>query len=127
MKGKILMTTGPFELGRVQLVQVESDIFVLNMIAQKGYGRNASNPHRSEEDDDGKPPIRYEALEKCLEAGAYLAESLKEAFGEPSFHMPRIGCSLAGGNWSRVEPLIKQALGDHQVCVYDFPGSRYNF
>jgi O-acetyl-ADP-ribose deacetylase (regulator of RNase III) len=125
-KGKILMTTGPFELGRVQLVQVEPNIFVLNMIAQKGYGRNASNPHRTEEDDGGKPPIRYDALEKCLEAGGVLADTLKGAFGILSFAMPRIGCSLAGGSWSSVEPIINQMLGDRQVFVYDFLGSLYN-
>ncbi|CAM5711440.1 hypothetical protein [Streptomyces coeruleorubidus] len=25
-------------------------------------------------------------------------------------HMPRIGCGLAGGKWSRVEPLIEERL-----------------
>jgi hypothetical protein len=36
--------------------------------------------------------------------------------------MPRIGCGLAGGNWSEIEPLIEQFLCGPGVAVsvYDF-------
>jgi hypothetical protein len=36
--------------------------------------------------------------------------------------MPRIGCGLAGGEWSRVEPLILSHLSDQglAVTIYDF-------
>jgi len=36
--------------------------------------------------------------------------------------MPRIGCGLAGGKWSEVEPLIESAIVDAGVAayVYDF-------
>lgn len=39
-----------------------------------------------------------------------------------SVHMPRIGCGLAGGKWSRIEPLIEQRLAGRgiPVTVYDF-------
>jgi hypothetical protein len=35
--------------------------------------------------------------------------------------MPRIGCGLAGGDWSRIEPLIEEQLCARgvQVTVYD--------
>ncbi|EPJ40147.1 hypothetical protein STAFG_2811 [Streptomyces afghaniensis 772] len=35
--------------------------------------------------------------------------------------MPRIGCGLAGGKWSRVEPLIEERLIRRgiSVTVYD--------
>lgn len=35
--------------------------------------------------------------------------------------MPRIGCGLAGGKWSRIEPLIANTLcaRDVEVTVYD--------
>jgi hypothetical protein len=35
--------------------------------------------------------------------------------------MPRIGCGLAGGTWSRIEPLITERLVKHgiAVTVYD--------
>lgn len=36
-------------------------------------------------------------------------------------HMPRIGCGLAGGKWSRVQPLTEEGLPDRgvRVTVYD--------
>ena len=36
--------------------------------------------------------------------------------------MPRIGCGLAGGKWTEVEPLIEVHLvsADVPVTVYDF-------
>jgi len=39
--------------------------------------------------------------------------------------MPRIGCGLAGGDWSRIEPLIAETLcaSDIDVTVYDFEPS----
>ncbi|MEU5820275.1 hypothetical protein [Streptomyces sp. NPDC047803] len=39
-----------------------------------------------------------------------------------SLHMPRIGCGLAGGTWSRIEPLIESRLTGRglSVSVYDF-------
>lgn len=39
-----------------------------------------------------------------------------------SVHMPRIGCGLAGGKWSRIEPLIERRLAGRgvPVTVYDF-------
>ena len=39
-----------------------------------------------------------------------------------SVHMPRIGCGLAGGDWSKVVPLIEKHLiaAGAAVTVYDF-------
>ncbi|SEQ20797.1 hypothetical protein SAMN04487983_1003320 [Streptomyces sp. yr375] len=31
--------------------------------------------------------------------------------------MPRIGCGLAGGTWSRVEPLVAERLVERGVAV----------
>ncbi len=105
-----------FELGNVQLVKVlaPDDIWVANMVAQKGYGPRGTAPHRTEDEDDGKPPIRYDELGICLLRVSGLAERLGA-----SVHMPRIGCGLAGGKWEKVEPLIKQMLDGRQVYVYD--------
>lgn len=63
--------------------------------------------------------VRYEAIDTALGA---LAEKAAEL--EASVHMPRIGCGLAGGNWSRVEPLIAQRLTGRgiPVTVYDHQG-----
>jgi O-acetyl-ADP-ribose deacetylase (regulator of RNase III) len=76
------------------------------MIGQHGL-RNAG----------GEPPIRYDAVGKCL---AKVAAKAKELGA--SVHMPRIGCGLAGGRWEVIEPLIVQSLCEQDVSavVYDF-------
>ncbi|MDR1976123.1 MAG: macro domain-containing protein [Campylobacteraceae bacterium] len=92
-----------FILGEVQFVAVSDQISVANMIAQ-----------RDVEAIDGVPPIRYDALEKCL------SKVQKEAKRkDASVHMPRIGCGLAGGRWEKVEEIIKATLLDVDVFVYD--------
>lgn len=77
-----------------------------NMIGQHGIKHGSSGP-----------PIRYEAVAKCLEK---VAEKAKELGA--SVHMPRIGCGLAGGDWSKIEPLIEESLisSGIAVTVYDF-------
>ncbi|MFG2000696.1 macro domain-containing protein [Spirillospora sp. NPDC048911] len=94
-----------FGLGSIQLVQATPYIWVANMVAQRGM-----KPSRK------GPPIRYEALDKCLAALAPQAKALKA-----SIHMPRIGCGLAGGKWERVEPLITANLTTRNldVTIYD--------
>ena len=75
----------PFALGEIQLVPVADDIWIANMIAQHGIRRKG-----------GSPPIRYEALRSALKK---LAAAAKEIGA--TTHMPRIGCGLAGGEWSK--------------------------
>jgi O-acetyl-ADP-ribose deacetylase (regulator of RNase III) len=95
-----------FALGSVQFVQVETYIWVANMVSQHGVKGGSR-----------KPPIQYEAAEKALEKVAQKALELKA-----SVHMPRIGCGLAGGVWGRMEPIIVNRLceKDVAVTVYDF-------
>jgi O-acetyl-ADP-ribose deacetylase (regulator of RNase III) len=74
------------------------------MIAQSGIGHMAG------------PPLQYDALEICLTRVADFAK--KYGF---SVHMPRVGCGLGGGSWSKVEPIIERALEGVDVTVYDLP------
>lgn len=91
-----------FELGEVQFVQVSGDIYVANMIGQRDIRRSKSGP-----------PIRYEAVDKCLEKVGDKAIELVA-----SIHMPRIGCGLAGGKWEEIEKLINKNLGSKGIAVY---------
>lgn len=97
---------GPdFELGKVRYIEVEKDITVANMIAQEGFKWGSKGP-----------PIRYEALKKCL---IDVCEKTKEL--NASVHMCRIGTGLAGGRWEIIEEIIKEAFSDDiEVFVYDF-------
>jgi O-acetyl-ADP-ribose deacetylase (regulator of RNase III) len=94
-----------FGLGAVQLVQVERQVWVANMIGQRGIRTGSKGV-----------PVRYDAIDTAL---TRLAERAAEL--DASVHMPRIGCGLAGGKWSRVEPLIVERLVGRgiAVSVYD--------
>ena len=94
------------KLGEVQFVRVEPYVWVANMVGQRGVKTGSSGP-----------PIRYPAVAACLRAVAEKALELGA-----SVHMPRIGCGLAGGDWSRIEPLIDEHLCARGVAVtvYDF-------
>ncbi len=99
-------SSGSMKLGSIQCVQVEDDITVINMIAQKGL-----------KTVNGIPPIRYQALMECLEkVSAYARDVPSDTV---TIHMPRIGCGLAGGKWSEIEPIIQDTLSSYQVFVYD--------
>ncbi|CAD0001097.1 macro domain-containing protein [Flavobacterium chungangense] len=96
-----------FELGRVQFVQVEENLWVANLIGQ----------HKINKDENGDAPIRYNAIEEGLEAVSDFAKT-----NNASVNMPRIGCGLAGGKWEMIEPIILKTLSDKdiKVVVYDF-------
>ncbi len=96
----------PFQLGEIQVVRVATDVFVANMIGQHGIVPK-----------DGMPPIRYDALAQCLQTLRVCAKAL-----DASVHMPRIGCGLAGGKWTEIEPIVNRALAldDVKTYVYDF-------
>ena len=96
-----------FELGKVQFVQVEENLWVANLIGQ----------HKINKDENGEAPIRYNAIEEGLEAVSDFAKT-----NNASVHMPRIGCGLAGGKWEMIEPIILKTLSDQdiKVVVYDF-------
>lgn len=95
-----------FKLGNVQYVQVEDDIFVVNMIAQEGIGYNKK----------GVPPVRYEALRECLKK----INSAATEFDNATIHCPRICSGLAGGDWNIIEQIIKDTI-TVDVYVYDLP------
>jgi O-acetyl-ADP-ribose deacetylase (regulator of RNase III) len=94
-----------FALGAAQFVQVEPYVWVANMIGQRGICTGSNGV-----------PVRYEAIDAAL---ARLADKALELGA--SVHMPRIGCGLAGGRWSRIEPLITERLVRRgvPVTVYD--------
>jgi O-acetyl-ADP-ribose deacetylase (regulator of RNase III) len=97
-----------FGLGAAQFVQVERYLWVANLIGQRGIRTGAKGV-----------PVRYEAIDTALGRLADRAVGL-----DASVHMPRIGCGLAGGIWSRVEPLVTGRLVARgiAVTVYDHDG-----
>jgi O-acetyl-ADP-ribose deacetylase (regulator of RNase III) len=104
----------PFKLGEIQRVLVEPNLYVVNMIAQEGYGRGNLALHRSDEPNT-TPPIRYEALEACLKKVSQLAQDLGAVVVAP-----KIGSGLAGGDWVRIEALIERTLAEVAVTIYEY-------
>lgn len=112
---KAYRSAASYRLGDADMVEVEPDLWVANLIGQDGIRA----------DENGLPPIRYEAIRKgFLSVVAWGQERWGTAW---SVHMPRIGCALAGGDWALVEPLVEAAFLQSGVdaTVYDFPGGSY--
>jgi O-acetyl-ADP-ribose deacetylase (regulator of RNase III) len=97
--------------GAIQIVLAEKDLWVCNLFGQSGVG-----------DFAGMPAIRYGAIK---EGFMRLRERLRKArkVGKViDLVMPRIGCSLAGGKWSKIEEIIKEVFDkeDVEITVYTF-------
>lgn len=62
-----------FELGQVQFVQVETDLWIANLIGQ----------HKLNRDKHGNPPIRYEAIKEGLDkVGQFAVEKSKHTYAQ---------------------------------------------
>lgn len=103
-------------LGLTQMVEVEENLWVVNMIGQSGVGRDRS----------GRPPIRYDAIREALRtvAGTALDPAYRGPYKACSIHAPRFGAGLAGGDWAVIEQLIKEELVAKglSVTIYDYDG-----
>jgi O-acetyl-ADP-ribose deacetylase (regulator of RNase III) len=100
-------------LGKIQVIPVEKEIMVVNLIGQDGIGIK-----------NGLPPVRYDAISLGLTKAQQVIEGYENK--DPSVHMPRLGCSLAGGSWAQIEKIIKETI-KVPVYVYDLvEGGDYN-
>ncbi|MGX1273530.1 macro domain-containing protein [Streptomyces phaeoluteigriseus] len=93
--------TNDFGPGAVHLVQVEPYAWVANMVGQRGVRTGGKGV-----------PVRYDAIDTALEHLAGRAAELGA-----SVHMPRTGCGPAGGEWSRIEPLVLGRLVQRGIAV----------
>lgn len=95
-------------LGAVHVAQLASDLWVVSMVAQAGYGETAS----------GRSRLRLPALVNCLErlADEALARSA-------SVHMPPIGTGQGATPWPTIRDLILESVVDRgvPVTVYVLP------
>ena len=95
-------------LGKIQMTRVEKDICVVNMIAQHDV--------KPTKDANGNivPPIRYDALKACLITINDIAVKTKA-----TIHAPRFGAGLSGGDWNKIEQIIKETI-TVEVTIYVF-------
>ena len=83
----------PANLGRVQSVRVDYDVYVVNCFTQRSYGRDPNTIYAD-------PDAIYKTLSKVFRF-AY--------FNGKGIYMPKIGCGLGGLNWETdVAPIITE-------------------
>ncbi len=93
-----------YKLGTVDFIRVEDNIIVANMIAQKGIGY----------DENGNPPIRYDALRTAL-----IEVNNHAILTGSSIHAPMFGAGLSCGDWKVIEQIIKDVV-TVPVIIYIF-------
>lgn len=97
-----------FVLGNTNIVEVDKNLYVFQILAQKGlYSTNQ------------EIPLKYEDLRKCL---IQLREFAIES--NASIHMPAIGAGNAQGNWDIIIGMIHDELVNYglKVNIYFLPG-----
>ena len=107
--------TVAFELGAVQFVEINHFTQIANLIGQDGVGF------------ENGPPVRYEAIKSGFEK---INHHIKNNMGinGASIHMPRIGCGLAGGQWTKIVDIIKDVFDeDIEINVYTLPNEVDNY
>ncbi len=89
-------SNGKMALGSIQVIHVQSDICVINMVAA----------HGTDDDVDDNPPIRYDALNNCLDA-----VGKEVTYNSGSVHIPLLGSlDISGCQWEKAEPLVVEQL-----------------
>lgn len=97
--------------GKIQVVEASEKVIVVNMIAMDRINtRKMRKRARSSADLDR---IDYPALQNCL-------QSLAKVSPDRKIQMPMIGNGLAGGDWERIEAMIKEELVDRDVTIFRF-------
>lgn len=90
-----------FELGNAQFVMAEPQIYVVNMIGQKGFGGVT-----------GMPPGRYEAIEECLRKISICCERVLENNRIPYIDAPMFGAMRSGLDWGKLLKMSKDVFKD---------------
>lgn len=101
-----------FQLGKSQLIKVDQELYILQMLAQKGiFKRN------------NEIPLQYDSLHQCL---VDLRENALKY--DASVHMPRIGAGQAKGDWGVISKMIEKELSEYgiEVIIYTLPKKQSN-
>lgn len=97
-----------FKPGMVQIVPIpDSNLVVANIIGQDGI--------RPKRDCAGNmiPPILYDDLEVGLRKTAMWASR-----HNADIHTPRIGCGLAGGDWSIIKDILERTSVSFGINIF---------
>ena len=81
-------------LGHIQVTSISDDLHFVNAFTQLNYG------------NDEKKYVSYDAVDTVF---CNIAKTISE---ENDIHFPKIGCGLAGGEWSVIKSIIEHRLKD---------------
>ncbi|MDJ0725594.1 MAG: hypothetical protein QNJ38_10825 [Prochloraceae cyanobacterium] len=87
--------------GDVQIIQISPKLFVANLAAQQDYGRVK-----------GKRYTNYGAFRNCL----IKIRAISSDRNLIPYLPYKIGCGLAGGDWSMISGFIERHLPDAVIC-----------
>lgn len=95
--------------GNIQFVPAEKDLIVCNLFGQSMTG-----------DFYGLPAVRYEAVEEGLIRLKNALKNRKQKEKSVYIHMPRMCAGLAGGDFDRIEDMMKRVFKDtdFKITVY---------
>jgi O-acetyl-ADP-ribose deacetylase (regulator of RNase III) len=108
-----LVLEKPIKIGNLNLLAPDFGGFVLTVVnsyTQYHYGRNHL--------DGVYKPVDYEAITLCM-------RKINNKFKGKSIGLPKIGCGLAGGDWSIVSKIITRELIDMDVTVIELNTKRF--
>jgi O-acetyl-ADP-ribose deacetylase (regulator of RNase III) len=94
------------KLGALQPIVVTDSLFIMNMVAQDGYG------------EEPKQYLVYEALERCLKK----LETVTGIYKDLDIYIPyRMGAGLAGGDWDVIQEIIGRMSYHNRVIICRLP------
>ena len=93
--------SGLWKLGRIQVVRVSENLYVVNLAGQYRYGRD-------------KRYTDYGAVRKCLQKISQIQETTKL----PVYLPFKMGCNLGGGDWNTVIDIIEHELPTAIICKH---------
>ena len=88
----------PCKLGGFSMITFE-DFIVLNAYTQYHPGAN----------------VDYDAIRLAM-------NNINKSFPNMSIGLPKIGAGIAGGDWDRIEKIIKEELVDMDITIVEFGG-----
>jgi hypothetical protein len=110
-ESKIFHYSQRSELGDIEYNYLESNILLVNMIAQKGIITDKNNTK----------PIKYEHLVKCMVQVRFNYNAYKDTGHELNrIIAPKFGSLRAGGNWKFIEELINEIWADIPVTIFEY-------
>lgn len=89
-----------FKLGNNKWYR-ENNVYIVHMLAQRGY-KSWSNPI----------PLDYYALELCM-------KNVSEKVITDPIYTVKFGAGLAGGDWDRIENMIKSIWSNRKVFIFE--------